>query len=40
MNHRGPDDEGYYHDEKVGLAFNRLSIIDLINGHNQFIIKI
>ena len=32
MNHRGPDDEGYYHDEKVGLAFNRLSIIDLING--------
>ena len=29
MSHRGPDDEGYYEDENVSLAFNRLSIIDL-----------
>ncbi|HGJ64476.1 TPA: asparagine synthase (glutamine-hydrolyzing) [bacterium] len=27
--HRGPDDEGYFVDENVGLAHNRLSIIDL-----------
>jgi asparagine synthase (glutamine-hydrolysing) len=27
--HRGPDDEGYWVDENVGLAHRRLSIIDL-----------
>jgi asparagine synthase (glutamine-hydrolysing) len=31
--HRGPDDEGYYIDEHVGLAHRRLSIIDLSSGH-------
>ena len=31
--HRGPDDEGYYTDERVGLASRRLSIIDLQSGH-------
>lgn len=31
--HRGPDDEGYYSDESVGLGMRRLSIIDLITGH-------
>jgi len=31
--HRGPDDEGYYTDERVGLASRRLSIIDLAAGH-------
>ncbi|WP_235199619.1 XrtA/PEP-CTERM system amidotransferase [Photobacterium galatheae] len=31
--HRGPDDEGYYFDEWVGLAHRRLSIIDLSGGH-------
>lgn len=31
--HRGPDDEGYYRDERVGLAMRRLSIIDLTAGH-------
>ncbi|WP_330959885.1 XrtA/PEP-CTERM system amidotransferase [Photobacterium sp. 53610] len=31
--HRGPDDEGYYTDEWVGLAHRRLSIIDLSGGH-------
>lgn len=33
MNHRGPDDEGYYHDEYASLGFKRLSIIDIENGH-------
>jgi asparagine synthase (glutamine-hydrolysing) len=30
--HRGPDDHGQYLDGSVGLAFNRLSIIDLSGG--------
>jgi asparagine synthase (glutamine-hydrolysing) len=31
--HRGPDDEGYYLNNNVGLGFRRLSIIDLSTGH-------
>ena len=31
--HRGPDDEGYYFNEMVGLGHRRLSIIDLNTGH-------
>ena len=33
--HRGPDDEGFHLDPegKVGLAFRRLSIVDLSGGH-------
>ena len=31
--HRGPDDEGFYSGPGVGLAFRRLSIIDLEGGH-------
>lgn len=31
--HRGPDDEGYWIHENVGLAMRRLSIIDLEGGH-------
>lgn len=31
--HRGPDDEGYYCKNNVGLAFRRLSIIDINSGH-------
>jgi len=31
--HRGPDDEGFYFKDEVGLAARRLSIIDLITGH-------
>jgi asparagine synthase (glutamine-hydrolysing) len=31
--HRGPDDEGHYNNENVGLGFRRLSIIDLHTGH-------
>jgi asparagine synthase (glutamine-hydrolysing) len=33
MVHRGPDDEGYYFDHKVALGMRRLSIIDLVTGH-------
>ena len=38
LSHRGPDDKGYYNDQYISLAFNRLSILDLKNG-NQPIIK-
>ena len=31
--HRGPDDEGHFIDNNVGLGFRRLSIIDLKSGH-------
>ena len=31
--HRGPDDEGFYFENGVGLAARRLSIIDLFTGH-------
>ncbi|MBP9150862.1 MAG: asparagine synthase (glutamine-hydrolyzing) [Flavobacteriales bacterium] len=31
--HRGPDDDGYYVKDNVGLGFRRLSIIDLHTGH-------
>ena len=31
--HRGPDDEGYFVRDTVGLGFRRLSIIDLVGGH-------
>jgi asparagine synthase (glutamine-hydrolysing) len=33
VNHRGPDDEGFYIKNNVGLGFRRLSIIDLNTGH-------
>ncbi|MEX2014247.1 MAG: asparagine synthase (glutamine-hydrolyzing) [Parcubacteria group bacterium] len=32
IEHRGPDDEGYFSDEKVALGMRRLSIIDLAKG--------
>ncbi len=31
--HRGPDDEGFFLEENVGLAMRRLSIIDVKTGH-------
>jgi asparagine synthase (glutamine-hydrolysing) len=33
MNHRGPDDEGFFFDRAVALGFKRLAIIDLSGGH-------
>jgi asparagine synthase (glutamine-hydrolysing) len=39
IRHRGPDDDGFYFNDGVGLAMRRLSIIDLKTGqqpvHNQ-----
>jgi len=31
--HRGPDDEGYFISGSLGFGFRRLSIIDLVGGH-------
>ena len=31
--HRGPDDDGFFIEENVGLAMRRLSIIDIQTGH-------
>ena len=33
IRHRGPDDEGFYINQNVGLGFRRLSIIDLNTGN-------
>lgn len=33
LEHRGPDDEGYFEEPGVGLAIRRLSIVDLPGGH-------
>ena len=33
ISHRGPDDEGFYIEDGVGLGMRRLSIIDLHTGH-------
>ena len=33
LRHRGPDDEGFFAEPGVGLAFRRLSIVDLATGH-------
>ena len=35
LNHRGPDDEGVYVKNNVGLAHKRLSIIDLTPAGHQ-----
>jgi len=33
ITHRGPDDEGYFISNSIGLGFRRLAIIDLGGGH-------
>ncbi len=35
LNHRGPDDEGFYLNEHIGLAHKRLSILDTSRKGNQ-----
>jgi asparagine synthase (glutamine-hydrolysing) len=32
LEHRGPDDEGYFFSDEIGLGMRRLSIIDLMTG--------
>jgi len=39
LHHRGPDDDGFYVDEKVGLAHRRLSIIDLSPAGKQPVVN-
>ncbi len=36
INHRGPDDTGYFIKDNIGFGFKRLSIIDLDHGHQPF----
>ena len=33
QSHRGPDDEGFSHGKNYGFAFRRMSVIDVMNGH-------
>ncbi|MCD1259810.1 asparagine synthase (glutamine-hydrolyzing) [Paenibacillus athensensis] len=33
IHHRGPNDSGFWTDNRIGLGFRRLSIIDLAEGH-------
>ena len=35
LNHRGPDDNGYFCDNNIRIIFNRLSIIDLNQESGQ-----
>lgn len=35
--HRGPDSDGYYEDDAVGLGFRRLSIIGITNGQQPIL---
>ena len=37
LNHRGPDDTGYFTHQKCGLAHTRLSIVDLSGGHQPLL---
>ena len=35
LSHRGPDGEGFFHDENVSFSHKRLAIIDLNSRSNQ-----
>src|ERR1035437_5246673 len=34
MAHRGPDDDGFFTQGRIGLGMRRLSIVDLSTGHH------
>ncbi|MFD2629746.1 asparagine synthase (glutamine-hydrolyzing) [Oceanobacillus kapialis] len=36
INHRGPDEKGFYHDSMVALSFRRLSLLDHENGQQPW----
>jgi asparagine synthase (glutamine-hydrolysing) len=36
MRHRGPDDAGYHVGDRVAIGVRRLSIIDVVDGHQPF----
>ena len=35
MSHRGPDSQGFWNEENIGLSHNRLSLLDLSENANQ-----
>ena len=35
--HRGPDEQGHFRKDRIGLAHTRLSIIDVAHGHQPFV---
>ena len=37
LSHRGPDESGFFLNNNVGLANTRLSIVDIVGGHQPFI---
>lgn len=37
LTHRGPDDEGFFDDDRVSLGFRRLSVIDLETGEQPIL---
>ncbi len=39
LTHRGPDDEGFFDDERVSLGFRRLSVIDLETGQQPIVLS-
>src|SRR5687768_1212140 len=36
LHHRGPDEKGTFHNQSVGLGIARLSIIDVVSGHQPY----
>jgi len=36
MRHRGPDDAGFHLDDRAAIGVRRLSIIDVVDGHQPF----
>jgi asparagine synthase (glutamine-hydrolysing) len=39
MAHRGPDDQGFYQDERVTFGFRRLAVIDLETGQQPIVLE-